>query len=658
MLQWNRRSTIPSPRRRRRGPRTVRRQRWWARPAGLVTAMAVVGAGLAPMMVVANAAPAGDAGTERVSVATGATPGNGDSHGVDVSGDGSMVVFGSKATNLVPGGTSKFDLYVRDRSSGVTEIVSVNDAGQSGSSTSMWPSISRNGKRVAFHSIARNLVDTDDNNDADVFVRDRSTNKTILVSAAADGTPANARSQRADISADGEHVVFESGATDIVTGVSGTVSQVYIHHLETGLTELVSQTSGGTPASLSSGEASVSADGRYVAFHSLDFQLDPKGFANIYVRDTVSNTTSLLAGSSDRQAGNPTISGDGQYVYYESIFDSFLTKRTGTTETRVPIPNGRNGITTSRLNENGRFLAVYNSDGRLYVWDRLTNKTTEASLNDDGIPVTVGGSATGTFGPPGISDDGRILAFWTKADGVVSGDTGGIEDVYVRDRGDVLEPTVTTPKFDPAEPLANEPLTITATADDSGRGDAIIAAAEVSIDDGAWQPMDAVDGSFDSVAEDVTSTLDSLRSGGHEACVRATDGRGNTTVRPSCDRFTSLSTKSPIAITITRVASDGGVLSMPFARAWVVPADGSLPRAGDWDYDTRADPKANTAMSSAGLIEPFGTHGETIITGSGKAIVRIEAGIDRRPNGGVELIDLNPRSRDQGLLLTVDLETG
>ena len=139
----------------------------------------------APLALAAPAHGADEPGTEKVSVATGGTAGDGASHGIDISADGTIVAFGSAATNLVEGGTSRFDIYVRDLSSGVTEIVSVNDQGQSSSSTSLWPTISADGTRVAFHSIARNLVANDLNGTADVFVHDRTTGVTTLVSAAA-----------------------------------------------------------------------------------------------------------------------------------------------------------------------------------------------------------------------------------------------------------------------------------------------------------------------------------------------------------------------------------------------------------------------------------------------------------------------------------------
>ena len=76
--------------------------------------------------------------------------------------------------------------------------------------------------------------------------------------------------------------------------------------------------------------------------------------------------------------------------------------------------------------------------------------------------------------------DGRIVGFWTAADGVVPGDTGGIRDVFVRDRGDLLGPTVTDVAADPASPSIGQSLAITATVDDAARGGSVVAAAEVS----------------------------------------------------------------------------------------------------------------------------------------------------------------------------------
>ena len=152
------------------------------RPVVALGVACSLGAALLVAPPSAAAAADGDPGTEMVSVATGGVPGAGTSHGVDVSGDGSIVAFGSNAPNLVANGPTAFSVYVRDRNAGTTELVSVSDAGVAGSSTSLRPSISADGNRVAFHSIASNLVANDSNGTADVFVHDRVSGDTTLIS--------------------------------------------------------------------------------------------------------------------------------------------------------------------------------------------------------------------------------------------------------------------------------------------------------------------------------------------------------------------------------------------------------------------------------------------------------------------------------------------
>lgn len=628
----------------------------------LLTVPLVLGLSLGPALL--SSAADGDPGTERVSVSTGGVAGNGDSRGVDVSADGTVVVFGSSATNLVPGGTSRFDIYARDRDRGVTELVSLSNDSQPGDSTSLWPSVSSDGSRVAFHSIARNLASGDDNGQADVFVRDRSAGRTILVSAASDGTPADGRSQRAEISADGQHVVFESSATDLVPGVSG--GHVYIHHLDTGETELVSQSTGGDPADLAASSPTVSADGRYVVFRTFATNLVDSPTGYLYVRDTVDGTTRTVPESGIQQASDPAISGDGRFVAFNSGFAQYLVDLDRGTRTGIAIENGRKA--TARVSDDGRYVAFFAQAGsfsfspyRLYVHDRLSGETVEESRADDGSPIATGTESPDTFGPPGISADGRVVGFWTTDDGVVDADTAGVQDVFVRDRGDLLGPAVTAVTTAPDEPGPQEPFEVTASASDAGRGDAVIASMELSVDGGDWTSMEPVDGAFDSVEESAATTLDGLGSGSFELCVRATDGRGNVTEQPGCTTRVIRSTATPVAVTVTRVAESAGLAgplrASLFARSWIVPGDGSLPNPGEWDYDTRDDASAQTRQFTPGVIEPFGTHGEQVFTGSGEAIVSIQAGIELAI-GGERLIDLDPAASATSLTLRVDLQTG
>jgi outer membrane protein OmpA-like peptidoglycan-associated protein len=147
--------------------------------------------------------------------------------------------------------------------------------------------------------------------------------------------------------------------------------------------------------------------------------------------------------------------------------------------------------------------------------------------------------------------------------------------------------------------------------------------------------------------------------------VRATDGRGNVGAQ-ECINVVVESTTTPLAITVESVTeADGAAFPAalrPYAKLWVVPADGSLPNAGDYDYDTRQDPVAERHVDRGGDL--FGTHGENVTTGSGTAIVHIEAGLETRGANGIVLsrtpMDLSPTGGDSNasLVFTVDLETG
>ena len=647
--------------------RTPHQDRLPARSIALLTTLAL---SLSSAQLAAGpsaAADPGDAGTERVSVTTGGAPGNGASHGVDVSGDGSVAVFGSGSTNLVPNGTSTFDIYVRDRDAGTTALVSVSSTGQSGNSTSLWPSIAADGSRVAFQTNASNLVPDDDNGGSDVIVRDRGTGTTVLVSAAPDGTPANAASARPEISADGEHVVFQSAATDLVPGVPVGVTQVYSRNLSTGVVELVSQTTAGTPADAAVGAPSVSADGRYVVFQTFAPSFE-NAVGYLHVRDTVEGTTKPLPGSSSRQADEPSISGDGQWVFFNNGYTGYVVRRSTGTVTTANLPFAV--LSTSRFNHDGTALAVFVEDGsasRLYVWDRRSNSSTQVSLTSAGDPVASGAVAPATFGPPGISNNGRIIGFWSDADGVVSGDTGRIRDVYVRDRGDLLGPDVSDVRATPPEPAAADPVEITASVSEIGRGEAVVASAEAAVDGRAWAPMTADDGTFDSPTEDVALTVVDLGGGTHEVCVRGTDGRGNVTEEPACTTFTYATTTTPVGLTITRIAAAGATSYLTlnsqatfYARAWIVPTDGGFPSDGVADYDTRDGRGALDTILEPGAFaaaEPFVSYGEQVTTGSGVALVRIEAGLDLA-NGATIPIDLNPVDGQPGVTLSLDVATG
>ena len=160
------------------------------------------------------------------------------------------------------------NVFVHDRWTGATTLVSVAIDGSESSGHSEEVSISADGRYVAFRSWASNLVNGDTNNLPDIFVRDLQTNQTTRVSVASDGTQANNFSFNPSISADGRYVAFTSWANNLVSGDTNGGRDIFVHDRQTGATTRVSVATGGGQAAADSQRPSISADGRYVAFES------------------------------------------------------------------------------------------------------------------------------------------------------------------------------------------------------------------------------------------------------------------------------------------------------------------------------------------------------------------------------------------------------
>jgi hypothetical protein len=219
---------------------------------------------------------------QRVSVASDGTEGDRESLVSYNSVNRRFVAFASYATNLVPGDTNRSaDIFVHDRETGITERVSVASDGTEGNNQSYAPSISADGRFVAFDSESSNLVPGDTNSFGDTFVHDRETGLTERVSIASDGTEGNSFPEVPSISADGRFVAFYSFATNLVPGDTNRSADIFVHDRETGLTKRVSVASDGTEGNSRSESPSISADGRFVAFFSYATNLVPGDTNNV-----------------------------------------------------------------------------------------------------------------------------------------------------------------------------------------------------------------------------------------------------------------------------------------------------------------------------------------------------------------------------------------
>jgi Tol biopolymer transport system component len=336
-----------------------------------------------------------------------------------VSADGNVVAFDSQAGNLViDDGNGFADVFAHDRTTGATELLSVNDAGEPGDSDSEGQAVNGDGSVVAFHSTATNLVRKDGNSAMDVFVRDRVAATTQAVSVNANGKTGNAESFGPDISPDGRYVAFVSAASNLVPGDTNRSRDVFVRDRMAGTTELVNLGVGGVLGNNFAGGAAISDDGRYVAWSTFADNVvpgDDNDSFDVFWRDRQTGETQLVSQSTDGVLGDfpsagPAISGNGLFVAFYSEADNLV--RADSNETRDIFVRDIVAGTTERVN---------------------VSSLEEQAGSQSGFSVH-GGSAT-----PAVSFDGRYVTFDTSAH-LVPEDTSSHIDSYRRDR--VLGETV------------------------------------------------------------------------------------------------------------------------------------------------------------------------------------------------------------------------
>jgi Tol biopolymer transport system component len=382
-----------------------------------------------------------------------------------ISGSGRFVVFETNSGNLVPGDTNtETDVFVRDRKTGKTERVSLRSNGRQANSWSGYASISANGRFVSFTSDASNLVKGDTNGVQDIFVHDRRTDRTTRISVDSRGREGNDDSSSSDISATGRFVLFTSTATDLVRNDTNGYEDLFVHDRVTGTTRLVSVRSNGNQANASVGNidpGSISADGRFITFATTASNLvkdDDNAVADVFVRDREARRTTRVSVSSAGDESNgssrdPCISGDGKFVAFASEATN-LFGSDGNGDQDIFVHNLRRG-TTRRISvstagdEADGFsgLPSISADGRYVAFDSFaenlitndTNDTTDVFVRDRTRRRTVRVSLTnaGAEGNsaseyPLLSANGKFVAFQSTATNLVGNDTNATTDIYVR----------------------------------------------------------------------------------------------------------------------------------------------------------------------------------------------------------------------------------
>ncbi|MEV7189603.1 hypothetical protein [Kitasatospora sp. NPDC093102] len=405
----------------------ARTRRWLARTAAVLVATAVAGAA---MPAAEARPPKGD--TARVSEGPKDEQLNGASRTLGLSEDGRSALFTSTATNLLPGAgaPNSDEVYVRNLRNGHVEKVSVADDGSPLNAPTTDAAISADSRYVAFSTTATNVVPGQPTHPSDVFVRDRWTGHTELVTAAAlpstdDQSLFGATSP--SISRDGRYVAYVSNRTDLAPGpVRRGKNNIYVTDRWTHTSRLVTVGADGEPASNYSLDPMISADGSAIAFTSRAGNLLP---------EDPTPTTEPAADGTGPDAGSPGLtSGPMHHPSYVWKAD------TGRIVAGSLDRTGQlSGSSDGRISPDGRYavysVAVYGSglpghgSVRLdvYVHELATGKVTEVSA---GLPgTTANGSARGAV----MTADDRWVYFSSSAGNLVPGDISHQSNVFRRD---------------------------------------------------------------------------------------------------------------------------------------------------------------------------------------------------------------------------------
>lgn len=379
--------------------------------------------------------------TEPVSVNSEGEEADGDSLGYAVSAHGRFVAFSSAAANLVSHDTNgDWDVFVRDRLNDTTERVSVSTSGSQGGGESQVADISANGRYVLFDSTAPNLVTGDTNGERDVFVRDRFRGTTVRVSVSTGRGQGSRASYGGSISDDGRVVAFVSSAPELVGHDTNRCTDVFVRNRSTRRTVRVSVSSHGVQGDRESFEPVVSGNGRWVAFTSYARNLTPGdggGLRGLYLRDRVgARTTAIAALDSDSGYFAADLSTNGRHVVYlENWYASAyyvnyrdLTKRRAQ---QIAHSAGSMPMWSPEISGTGRYV-VYgkgragdHATGALF--DRRDGTTTPVTISTTGAVIR---RAT----PPAISADGNWIVFASASSAVVPSDTNNASDVFIRHR--------------------------------------------------------------------------------------------------------------------------------------------------------------------------------------------------------------------------------
>jgi hypothetical protein len=317
-----------------------------------------------------------------------------------LSHDGRFLAFTSADATLVANDTNAAsDVFVLDLQTHTVERVSVASDGMQANEGSSSPTISADGRYVAFVSRATNLVAADTKSVEDIYLHDRLTNATTLVSVSIDGTGSDQPSLTPHISDSGARIVFASGATRVVASDSNDAMDIFVRDLGTNATTRVSVTGSGAQVPYASQtRPRISGNGRYVAL-SCWSSLDGSNSSGAFLVDTAGGSVSRI----DSSTGDMDIDETGRFIIHA---DSQVTLIDRVVDNQRPLGNG----TFPSLSADGRYTTSVNYSGLGYVIG-VGNGTIGYTANVDraGKPVYAA-----PLRRPEISGDGRWIVFSTS----------------------------------------------------------------------------------------------------------------------------------------------------------------------------------------------------------------------------------------------------
>ncbi len=387
-----------------------------------------------------------------------------------MTSDSRYIAYVSAASNLVAGdsnGTS--DVFLYDRSTGLTQRISVDGSGLEANGASTMPSISDDGNVIAFESKASNLVPNDTNGLRDLFIRNRSAGTTTRVSVDVTGAQSNGISYHATLTRDGSRVAFASQASNLVTGDTNSVADVFQRFVADPTTidrasrNIVGDVQGDGPSDL----PSYDSDDYDLAFRSSSTNLD---WANVvsnneiflanrasqtaYVvgRAWVPNQTKILDSTGNIYltfGSKHSQSADGRFVVYLFLTQVYVyDRKLGSTELvsvdSSGTPSNNQLVQGASISANGRFVVFYSDATNLvggdtngapdfFLHDRQTKQTSLVSRGLLNAPANTPQGSYRFYESPYISSDGRFVAFNSAASNLVSSDLNNVEDVFILD---------------------------------------------------------------------------------------------------------------------------------------------------------------------------------------------------------------------------------